>query len=76
MSIELSPRIYFGKDEFPVKEQFFIYGTANLIADFGGYLGLLLGYSLFGCYDTLVDLMEYMVKFGKRRVHLSKSDKK
>ena len=53
-------RIYFGRDKFPVKEQFYIYGTANLIADFGGYLGLLLGYSLLGFYDTLADFFEHM----------------
>ena len=56
-------RIYFGRDKFPVKEQFFIYGTANLIADFGGYLGLLLGYSLLGFYDTLVG---FLVRVFKR----------
>ena len=50
--------IFFAKDKFPVKEQFYIYDTPNLIADFGGYLGLLLGYSLLGFYDTLMDLCE------------------
>ena len=54
--------IYFGRDKFPVKEQFYIYGTANLIADFGGYLGLLLGYSLLGFYDNLVDFFEYLFR--------------
>ena len=57
----------FMKDKFPVKEQFYIYGTANLIADFGGYLGLLLGYSLLGFYDSLMDFFEYMIKILKRR---------
>ena len=50
--------IFFAKDKFQVKEQFYIYDDANLIADFGGYLGLLLGYSLLGFYDTLMDLCE------------------
>ena len=52
----------FAKDRFPVKEQFYIYGINNLIADFGGYLGLLLGYSLLGFYDNLVDLSEYFFR--------------
>ena len=55
-------RIYFAKDEFPVKEQFYIYDSANLIADFGGYLGLLLGYSLLGSYDSVMDFFEHMFK--------------
>ena len=67
--------IYFAKDKFPVKDQFYIYSTANLIADFGGYLGLLLGYSLLGFYDTLLDFSEYMIKKCKQKYH-AKSDRK
>ena len=59
--------IFFAKDKFPVKEQFYIYDTPNLIADFGGYLGLLLGYSLLGFYDTLMDLFEKMFEKCNRR---------
>ena len=51
---------YFTKDKFLVKEQFFVYDTANLLADLGGYLGLLLGYSLLGFFDPLMDLIEYV----------------
>ena len=56
--VELS--FYFTKDKFLVKEQFFIYDTANLLADLGGYLGLLLGYSMLGFFDPLMDLIEYV----------------
>ena len=56
--VELS--FYFAKDKFLVKEQFFIYDTANLLADLGGYLGLLLGYSMLGFFDPLMDLIEYV----------------
>ena len=59
--------IFFAKDKFPLKEQFYIYGTTNLIADFGGYLGLLLGYSLLGFYDSLMDFFQYLIKILKRR---------
>ena len=37
------------------------------IADFGGYLGLLLGYSLLGFYDTLMDLCEKLFEKCNRR---------
>ena len=56
---ELELQFYFTKDKFLVKEQFYIYDTANLIADLGGYLGLLLGYSLLGFFEPLMDLIEY-----------------
>ena len=59
--------IFFAKDKFSVKEQFYIYDTPNLIADFGGYLGLLLGYSLLGFYDTLMDFFEKMFEKCNRK---------
>ena len=61
--------IYFAKDKFLVKEQFYIYGIQHLIADFGGYLGLLLGYSLLGFYDSMMDFFEYMFKKCKEMYH-------
>ena len=64
-------RIYYAHDKYPVKNQFYIYSTSNLIADFGGYLGLLLGYSLLGFYDTLVDFFEYARKMCKEKYHKS-----
>ena len=35
-----------------MKEQYFIYDGNALIADIGGYLGLLLGLSIFGIFNT------------------------
>ena len=49
---------YFGKDRFAVKKQYYTYDFQNFLADFGGYLGLLLGYSILGFYDTLIDLVK------------------
>ena len=65
-------RIHFYRDKFPVKEQFYIYGIPNLIADFGGYLGLLLGYSLLGFYDSLTDFFDYMCTKCKQHYHAKK----
>ena len=52
---------------YSIAPQFYIYDTPNLIADFGGYLGLLLGYSLLGFYDTLMDLCEKLFEKCNRR---------
>ena len=68
---EFSFKIYYAHDKYPVKTQFYIYSTSNLIADFGGYLGLLLGYSLLGFYDTLADFFEYTRKMCKEKCHSS-----
>ena len=56
-------QLYFAKDKFAVKEQYFIYDGAVFIADFGSYLGLLLGYSLLAFCDTLRHLVKTI--FGK-----------
>lgn len=40
--------------EVPVREHVIAYDIWNLISDFGGYLGLLLGYSILAFYDTSV----------------------
>ena len=37
-----------------MKEQYFIYDENALIADIGGYLGLLLGHSILSIFQTLV----------------------
>ena len=34
------------------------YGFSNFVADFGGYLGLLLGASLLSIYDWVMEIME------------------
>jgi hypothetical protein len=41
---------YYGTD-YTVKEQYLVYGFPDLIADFGGFLGLLLGYSVLSFFD-------------------------
>lgn len=48
LTLELA---YFGT-EYHVKEEYLAYGYPDLVADFGGYLGLLLGYSLLSLYDV------------------------
>ncbi len=33
------------------RAEYFVYGFPSLMADFGGYLGLLMGHSLLSLYD-------------------------
>ena len=40
------------------KEQYYIYDNNSFIADIGGLLGLLLGWSIFGLFDMLVNLLK------------------
>ena len=50
------------------RKQFLIYGIANFVADFGGYLGLLLGYSLLAFYDEGKDLIRKLYNWAKGRM--------
>ena len=44
---------YFSKGTFQVKEEIVMYGLGDLVADVGGYLGLLLGASIFAIYEKI-----------------------
>ena len=48
---------YYASNKIRVKEEYYTYDSSNLIADFGGYLGLLLGYSILGFYDTAATVL-------------------
>ena len=56
---------FFGKDRFSKREQYYAYDKQNLVADFGGYLGLLLGYSFLTAYDSIVNLLEKILNLRK-----------
>lgn len=51
MNKPLQVQFFFSANTFHTTSQYLAYDTQNLIADIGGYLGLLLGYSLFDFYD-------------------------
>ena len=63
----LQVSIYFAKDKFPVKEQFYIYDNATFLSDFGAYLGLLLGYSILTFYEMFFDLIDYISRKCNKR---------
>ena len=44
-------RFYYNQHDVPVREHVYAYDEWNLVSDFGGWLGLLLGYSILGFYD-------------------------
>ena len=49
------------------REEYIVYDTDSLIADVGGYLGLLLGHSMLSIYSSLVEwLPESRNKIGKQ----------
>ena len=58
--------LFFGKDRFQRRQQYYTYDFSQLLADFGGYLGLLLGSSIMGFYDTLMELLKKLFGNSKK----------
>ena len=56
--VELSWHIDHG--DYEEKKQYLTYDINDFVADFGGYLGLLLGHSVLTFYDWLVLTIERM----------------
>ena len=56
-SSPLNLQFHYASNRMTIKEQYYTYDFYNLIADFGGYLGLLLGYSVLSFVDTLMILI-------------------
>jgi hypothetical protein len=48
-------QFFFASGKLILKEQYVIYNYNSMIADIGGYLGLLMGYSLLSVYEMAVD---------------------
>jgi hypothetical protein len=44
------------------RKQYLIYDNSSLIADIGGYLGLLLGYNLLSMYNFMVEKLMIWTK--------------
>ena len=56
-STNMTLYLFYNQYEIPVIDHVYAYDHLNLIADFGGYLGLLLGYSILGFYDTFSSIL-------------------
>ena len=59
-------------EEYEKKEHYFIYDGNALIADIGGYLGLLLGFSIYGIVESFVEYFEWkrVLSLFSRKVNI------
>ncbi len=62
---ELSLALTFPKGKYEVRELYYVYDQDSFIADVGGYLGLLLGHSIFSIVCSLHLLGDRFDVFGK-----------
>ena len=54
-------------NQIEVKKESLVYGYQDLLADFGGYLGLLLGVSMLSIYDYALELFIKIFQILKRQ---------
>ena len=64
---------FYEQYEIQVREHVYAYDGLNLFSDFGGWLGLLLGYSILGFYDTLLSILGDVKKKLTQKRHLAKT---
>ncbi len=68
-----SQQLYYPTNEYIERREYFLYGFPSLMADFGGYLGLLLGHSLLSLYDEWKQLTTRMMRAAKPQALSAKS---
>ena len=66
LGIDYKLTLYFTKAEVTEEVEFEVYDYNNLIADIGGFLGLLLGVSCVAIYDFLVNFCLTFSHFKER----------
>ena len=64
---------FYEQYEIQVREHVYAYDGLNLFSDIGGWLGLLLGYSILGFYDTLTSILGDVKKKLTQKRHLAKT---
>ena len=61
--------LYYVNGRYEEKKQYLIYDYNSMIADIGGYMGLLLGYSLLSLYEVAEQMcLKVMTALGARKV--------
>ena len=58
--------IHFLNGRYEEKEQYIIYDSNTMIADIGGYMGLLLGYSLLSIYEIAEQMWLKIISMSTR----------
>ena len=61
-SMTILVQLYLPSAMYDERKQYLIYDITNFTADFGGYLGLLLGSSLLSLYDTVKRWLKTLYK--------------
>ena len=72
----LTLQFYYQGSRYDITSQYLAYDIENVIADTGGFLGLLLGYSLFGFYDMAKSALSKYLWGAPTKLVIKRSAKK
>ena len=60
--------MFYANGRYREGKQYFTYDFNSYVSDFGGYLGLLLGYSMVSFFDMAHGVLSYFVRKGENQV--------
>ena len=63
---QIEIHMFYNNGRHRVGKQYYTYGLNSYISDFGGYLGLLLGYSIMSFFATAQVLLRGLCKKGRK----------
>ena len=63
--------MFYANGRYQMGRQYYTYDFNSYMSDFGGYLGLLLGYSIGSLFDMAQDLFTYLIKQQDNQVKVS-----
>ena len=65
---------YYDHGEYDLLEEYYIYNWGSFIADVGGYMGLLLGYSVMGMYHMTTPIVMKQVEWLAKKMSKRKAE--
>ena len=68
---EIAMYMFYANGRYRMGRQYYTYDFNSYMSDSGGYLGLLLGYSIGSLFDMAQDLFTYLIKQQDNQVKVS-----
>ena len=63
--------IFYANGRYLEGKQYYTYDFNSYVSDFGGYLGLLLGYSIVSFFDMAQEILTFFIKKGEKHVKVT-----
>ena len=68
---EVGMYMFYANGRYQVGRQYYTYDFNSYVSDFGGYLGLLLGYSIVSFFDMAHGVLTFFIKKGEKQAKVT-----